>query len=177
VLVERLILFRYVVGAFVVRIPVSTAERMRIPEEIALATLKWRLERMSPGYRWVPVLKRYIEYLSARHRGRPEQRPSSLTWTPPVEGEGAGKGRGREVCGKVAEVLYDCHGEFEGFVLDECCEPYLVRSRDRGLGKIVLVACRENLTLCVRFCPDGRRIEGVTIRGEGEAGSEAYDTP
>ena len=165
--VERLILFRYVVGAFVVRIPVSTAERMRIPEEIALATLKWRTERMSPGNRWVLVLKRYIEYLSARLvaiGGDPESVPPSLTWTPPVEGEGAGKGR-REVCGKVAEVLYDCHGEFEGFVLDECCEPHLVRSRDRGLGKVVLVACREHLTLCVRFCPDGRRIEGVTIRG------------
>ena len=62
-------------------------------------------------------------------------------------------------------MLYDCHGEFEGFVLDECCEPHLIKSRDRGLGELVLVACRDNLTLCVRLCRDGDRIDGVVIRG------------
>jgi hypothetical protein len=168
-LVERLILWRYVTGAFVVRIPVTTGEKMRIPEEMTLAGMKWRLAHLSPGNRWVPVLKRYIEYLSARLiaiGGDPNSVPPSITWHPPVEGDGDGRGgRGRELCGKVAEVIYDCHGEFEGFVLDECCEPRLIRSRDRGLGELVLVACRENLTLCVRFCRGSDRIEGVTIRG------------
>jgi hypothetical protein len=164
---ERLILWRYVVGAFVVRIPVTTAAKMRIPEEMTLAGMKWRLEHLSPGNRWVPVLKRYIEYLSGRLvaiGGDPGSVPPSINWHPPIEGEGGGK-HGREVCGKVAEVLYDCHGEFEGFVIDECCEPHLIKSRDRGLGELVLVACRENLTLCVRLCRDGDKVEGVVIRG------------
>jgi hypothetical protein len=166
--VEKLILWRYVVGAFVVRIPVSTGEKMRIPEEMTLAGMKWRLEHLSPGNRWVPVLKRYIDYLSARLTaigGDPNSVPPSITWHPPIDETGGGGRFGREICGKVAEVIYDCHGEFEGFVLDECCEPRLIQSRDRGLGELVLVACRENLTLCVRFCRGSDRIEGVTIRG------------
>jgi hypothetical protein len=165
--VERPILWRYVVGAFVVRVPVSTGERMRIPEEMTLAIMKWRLHHISPGNRWTPVLKRYIEYISARLNGiggDADGVPPSLTWRPPIPGEGGGKEGEREVCGKVAEVLFDCHGAFEGFVLDECCEPRHIESRDRGLGELVLLACRENLTLCVRLCRKSDRIEGVTIR-------------
>jgi hypothetical protein len=54
-----------VVGSFVVRIPVSTAEQMRIPEAITLSIMKWRLANLSPGDRWAPVLQRYIAYCSA----------------------------------------------------------------------------------------------------------------
>jgi hypothetical protein len=50
----------------------------------------------------------------------------------------------------VAEVLFDCHGGFEGFVLDDCCERR-VASRERGVADLVL-----------RVCPDGR-IERLTV--------------
>jgi hypothetical protein len=169
-IIQRGILWRYVVGTFVVRIPVSTGEKMRIPEEMTLAIMKWRVAHLSPGNRWVPVLERYIKYCSARLDGiggDSSQVPASLTWTPPLPGEG-GKGRephGRELCGKVAEVRFDCHGAFEGFVLDECCERRLVESRERGVGALVVRACRENLTICLRLCPKTGRIEGLSIRG------------
>jgi hypothetical protein len=159
------ILWRYVVGSFVVRIPVSTTEAMLVPEEITLAIMKWRLANLSPGSRWAPVLERYIKYCSARVDGlggNSSQVPPSLTWTPPLPGEGGEPHEG-ELCGKVAEVLFDCHGEFEGFVLDDCCERRLVESRERGVADLVLRACRENLTVCVRFCPKTRRIEGLAI--------------
>jgi hypothetical protein len=162
---QRAILWRYVVGSFVVRIPVSTGERMLIPEAMTLAIMKWRLAHLSPGNRWAPVLERYIKYCAARLDGvggDSSQVPASLTWTPPLPGEG-GKGRG-PLCGKVAEVLFDCHGEFEGFVLDACCERRLVESRERGVADLVLRACRENLTVCVKLCPKTGRIEGLAIR-------------
>lgn len=167
---QRPALWRYVVGAFVVRIPVSTAAKMRIAEEMTLAGMKWRLAHLSPGNRWVPVLKRYIEYLSARLTaigGDPETVPPSLTWTPAAPGESGGRerGHGQMICGKVSEVLFDCHGAFEGFVLDECCKMHVVKSRDRGLGELVLLACRENLTLCVDWCREHGRIHEVVIRG------------
>jgi hypothetical protein len=165
--IERRILWRYVVGSFVVRIPVSTGEKMLIPEAMTLAIMKWRLAHLSPGSRWAPVLERYIKYCSARLDGvggDSSQVPPSLTWTPPLaDGGGKGGSHERELCGKVAEVLFDCHGAFEGFVLDDCCTRHLVESRERGVADLVLRACRENLTLCVRFCPNSRRIEGLAI--------------
>jgi hypothetical protein len=174
VVIQHLILWRYVVGTFVVRIPVSTGEKMRIPEAMTLAIMKWRLAHLSPGNRWAPVLERYIKYSSARLDGvggDSSQVPPSLTWTPPLTGDG-GKGRrphGREphgeLCGKVIEVLFDCHGELEGFELDECCgQRLLVESRDRGVADLVLRACRENLTVCVKLCPKTRRIESLATR-------------
>ena len=81
-MIQRAILWRYVVGSFVVRIPVSTGERMRIPEEMTLAIMKWRLAQLSPGNRWAPVLERYIKYCSARLDGiggDSSQVPPSLT--------------------------------------------------------------------------------------------------
>ncbi len=61
--------WRYVTGTFQVKIPVTTEEIMLRPEENTLAILKWRLQNMSPLYRWYPVLQRYIEYISARVDG------------------------------------------------------------------------------------------------------------
>jgi hypothetical protein len=168
VVIQREIMWRYVVGTFVVRIPVSTGERMLIPEYMTLAIMKWRLAHLSPGSRWAPVLERYIKYCSARLEGiggDPSQVPPSLTWKPPLPGEG-GKGTGRGeglLCGKVIEVLFDCHGTFEGFVLDDCCEHRRVPSRERGLADLVLRACHENLTVCVKLCPKTGRIEGLAV--------------
>jgi hypothetical protein len=164
---ERLIMWRYVVGSFVVRIPVSTGERMRNSEAMTLAIMKWRVAHLSPGSRWAPVLERYIKYCSARLDGiggDSSQVPASLTWTPPLPGE-EGDGHAHELvlCGKVAEVLFDCHGRFEGFVLDDCCRRRRVESRERAIADLVLRACRENLTVCVRLCRESSRIESLTI--------------
>ena len=96
VVVERPLLWRYVVGSFVVRIPVSTSEAMLVPESITLAIMKLRLAHLSPGNRWAPVLQRYIQYSSARLDGvggDSSQVPPSLTWVPPflTGGEQSGK--------------------------------------------------------------------------------------
>lgn len=164
--IERPITWRYVVGSFVVRIPVSTGERMRVPEAMTLAIMKWRLAHLSPGNRWAPVLERYIKYCSARLDGvggDASQVPASLTWVPPLTGEDHGP-RATQLCGKVVEVLFDCNGEFEGFVLDDCCERRPVQSRGRGVAEVILRACRANLTVCVTMCPNGKRIERLAIR-------------
>src|SRR5450432_518872 len=61
--------WRYVTGAFHVKIPVTTEDLLLGPEENTLAIMKARLAAMSPAYRWYPVLKRYIEYVSGRVDG------------------------------------------------------------------------------------------------------------
>ena len=168
-IVERAPLWRYVVGSFVVRIPVSTAEKMRIPDSITLAIMKWKLAHLSPGDKWTPVLQRYIAYWSAKLEGLdvdPTQIPASLTWVPPElkGGRGGQGGRGRgDICGKVVEVLFDCHGDFRGFVLDDCCERQVLESRERAIGELALRACGEDLRLCVRLCERTGQIEEIAV--------------
>ena len=164
VVIERANMWRYVVGSFVVRILVSTGESMRIPEAMTLAIMKWRLARLSPSSRWTLVLERYIKYCSARLDGiggDSLQVPASLTWTPPLPSEG---GNGRELCGRVAEVLFGCHGEFEGFVLDDCCKRYLVESCERDVADIVLRACHNNFTVCVMLYPETNLIKSLAVK-------------
>jgi len=164
--VERITQWRYVVGTFQIRIPVTTGDRILPSEETTLAIMKWRLEQMSPSNRWYPVLVRYIKYLSDRVDGLGGNSgavPPSLTFVPPLplhphQPE-------REHCGKVCEVLFDCHGEFAGFVLDDCCERHVFHSRARSIGDLALEACRYGLTLCVWVDgKDGERICKLAIK-------------
>ncbi len=61
--------WRYIVGTFAVRIPVTTRRVMLPLEENTLAIMKWRLLQMSPTNRWYPVLQRYIGYIAGRVEG------------------------------------------------------------------------------------------------------------
>jgi hypothetical protein len=164
VTVDQPAFFRQVVGSFIVRIPVSTGEAMLIPEQMTLAVMKWRMAHLSPGSRWHPVLDRYIKYCAARLEGiggDPSAVPASLDWHPELRTPH--RDDDDAVSGKVVEVLFDCHGEFEGFVLDECCRRRVVHNRERAVGELALRAARENLTLCVRFCPESARVESITV--------------
>jgi Pro-kumamolisin, activation domain len=61
--------WRYVTGAFQVKIPVAGDEALLAKEETTLAILKWRVQHMSPVYRWYPVLQRYLSYVAGRVDG------------------------------------------------------------------------------------------------------------
>jgi hypothetical protein len=140
--------WRYVVGTFQVKIPVTTSEVMLRPDEDALAVMKWRLQQMLPTNRWYLVLQRYIAYLSARVQGLGGD-PSAIPPSP----DGAPKdGRAPDLVsytGHVVEVIYDCFGRLEGFVLGECCDTRAFRSRECAIGETVLRACKEHLLLTV----------------------------
>lgn len=159
--VATVIRWRYVIGTFQVHIPVMTADKILPAEETTLAIMKWRLGQTPSTDRWYPVLVRYIGYLSARVDGlggNAATIPASLTWVPPslqapcVE---------QEFTGKICEVHFDCHGDFNGFVLDDCCESHVFHSRARRVGELALKACREELLVSV-FAD--RRRSGRIIR-------------
>ena len=144
-------IWRYVVGNFAVSIPVVTGETMLLPEENTLAIMKWRLLQMSPGNRWYKVLERYISLIAARVDGLGG---NSDSIEPSPTGVHIKPGPGldedvREYRGKVCEVLYDCFGEFEGFVLRDCRTSRSFHTRLHGIETVVLRACREGLTLLV----------------------------
>ena len=46
-------------------------------------------------------------------------------------------------------VLFDCFGDFEGFVLSDCHGAHTFRTRQREIGEIALRACKERLLLSV----------------------------
>ena len=127
---NMLLNWRYVTGSFQVKIPVGEDAKLLRPDENVLAILKWRLEQFAPSYRWRPVVKRLIGYLSGRiigFGGDPGTIKPSPTGLPvaPGGGHGAGHGTGHgtghggEICwrGKVTGVIYDMFGDFEAFRL------------------------------------------------------------
>jgi hypothetical protein len=155
--------WRYVTGTFQVTIPVASDSALLLPEETTLAILKWRLDHMEPASRWRPVLERYLDYVSGRvggFGGDPDAIGPSLTGP-------AGKFRaeGARFRGKVCEVVFDCFGDLEGFVLEACGRerrPY--RCRERALADLLLRACRDRVTVEVVVDQhDHDRIRGIVI--------------
>jgi hypothetical protein len=111
-----------VTGAFQVRIPVTVKSVMLRPEEDTLAILKWRLQEVSPINRWHPVLARYASYVAGRVDGLGGDSgsiPPSPGGAPAGQGRPPKPGHGhvREFTGKVAAVVYDRFGDFDGFEL------------------------------------------------------------
>jgi hypothetical protein len=161
-----LIRWRYVIGTFQVHVPVLTGAQILPSEETTLAIMKWRLQQWPSADRWYPVLLRYIDYLSGRVDGlggNAAAIPPSLTYIPPAFQQ---EGETQEFTGNVCEVLFDCRGDFEGFVLEPCCGPTRVfRSRARRIGELALRACRDELTVSV-FADrrESERIVRISVR-------------
>jgi hypothetical protein len=151
--------WRYVVGTFQVKIPVTTSEVMLRPEENTLAIMKWRLTQLKAANRWRPVLERYISYIAARIDGLGGDSTSIEPSPNGVPPEGHGKPSKHEYAGKVCEVLFDCFGDFEGFVLSDCCGTRTFKTRQHGIGEVVLRACKERLRLSVYT--DHRQEHGI----------------
>jgi hypothetical protein len=142
--------WRYVVGTFAVRIPVTTAKTILPLEENTLAIMKWRLNQMSPTNRWYPVLERYILYISDRINGLGgnassiEPSPYGTPALPPHKEELC------ELTGKVVGLIYDRFGDFEGFyLLTEEGHEKMFRSREREIEQLVRTAWLDRMVITV----------------------------
>jgi hypothetical protein len=158
--------WRYVVGTFALKIPVATGATMLFPEENTLAIMRWRLQQTSLASRWYPVLERYISLIAARVDGLGGNSGSILpspTGAPPRL---PAKRHEKEYHGKICEVLFDCFGDFEGFVLRDCHRDHYFRTREHGIEMLVLRACQEQMRLCVTVDEEcGERIIRLAVRG------------
>jgi hypothetical protein len=63
---------------------------------------------------------------------------------------------GRSYTGKVCEVIYDRFGDFESFSIESGCERHSFKSREKGIGEIVLRACCERIVVTVYVEPPPR---------------------
>jgi len=150
--------WRYVVGTFQVKIPISNEEAMLLPEENTLAILKWRLQSKSPVDRWYPVLQRFISYVEGRVQGSggdPTKVPPSPTGFGHRPKPGHGKGGechpgSEEFTGKIEGIIYDRFGDFEGFLLrtEHGCERCF-RSREHKVEELVRAAWIERTVISV----------------------------
>jgi len=134
-----------------VTIPVGSDDALLLPEETTLAVLEWRREHMSPANRWQPVLAKYVGYVRDRVDGFGGDAAGvkpSLQGVPRPHvpwGRPAKTHRGR-----VEEVIYDCFGDLEGFVLAGCCSEHEVfECRGSELGSLLLRACKDDLRVAV----------------------------
>jgi len=163
---EKLAYERYIVGSFQVKIPVSTREAMLPAEETTLAILKARLEAFPTTNRWYPVLLRYISQIAGRVDGlggNANSIPPSLGGYRPGTLHGGEKLE--KFTGKVCEVLFDCFGDFNGFVLEDCCEHRAFENRARDIGDLTLRALRERLTLMVVTAGKDHKIVRLVVKG------------
>lgn len=155
--------WRYITGSFQVKIPVSTAHLILPAERDTLAIFKWRLAQTSLTNRWHPVLARYVDLLAARVRGLggdPDAVPPSPEGAPRPDGK---PDKHHLVEGTVLEVVYDCTGRLEAFVVGGCCHRHALYACEPALGDLLLTAMRRRLRVAVETC-DGHRVERVMLR-------------
>ena len=158
-----------VLGSFQLTIPVRLGDVL-LPREIRkLAALRYVAEAIPAGDRWYPVFVRYLEQIANKVRGLGGD-PSSVKPSLDDPEHPVPDPAPRLECfaGKVCEVVYDCFGEFEGFVLDSCDARHSFRTKERGIEEIVRRACRERTTVAV-FCErgKGRRIRRLVLQCGG----------
>lgn len=118
-----LVNWRRVLGAFQINLRISTKQNLLAPEEHRLSLFRWIAENVLPQSRWYPVMQRYITQLAGRvsgFGGNPGTIIPSQSGNIPGQPAGGAKEHHKrhEVTGKVASVVYDHFGDFEGFTLE-----------------------------------------------------------
>jgi hypothetical protein len=142
---EPLIRWRQVIGSFQVSMPVRTREVMLDPEERLLAVLKWIEKSVPPTDRWSPVFTRYVQVIADRVKalgGDPDKIQPSPSGNGHVK---PGPESHISFVGRIAEVVYDRFGEFEGFALDTEEGLRSFSSEEEELGHLVRDAWEDRL--------------------------------
>jgi hypothetical protein len=128
-----------------------------------LSVLKHIALAIPEDNRWFPVFERYLGELGDRVRalgGDPDTiEPSSTGRGGREDHEEPGRPErpGREqFTGRVRELVYDCDGGFDGFVLDDCGESRFFRGCERSLEDVVRRACRDRSKVTVYVRRDDR---------------------
>jgi Zinc carboxypeptidase len=145
---------RKVLGAFRMTTVVSRGEPLLSRLVRNLAVLRYIFQAIPASDSWHPVFDRYISQLGEQVKGLgvdPAQIPPSVD-DPGIPGHGRPHPHRDIHCttGKVSEVIFNCFGDFEGFVLESCAEVRRFRSLEAAIGELVLRACRERLWISVR---------------------------
>lgn len=153
--VERRPESRRVLGTFQISIPVQSRQALLEPEERLLSVLRWILQSIPPGDRWYPAFHRYVEEIANRVRGLggdPARIPPSPTgqWERPTPRPGEYEPEAQiTLSGKVAGLIYDRFGDFEGFILDTLHGDRDFRSREHEIEDLARRAWTQRIAVTV----------------------------
>jgi hypothetical protein len=157
---------RKVLGAFRVTVAVKVGEPLLGKAVRNLAVLKYILQAIPPSSSWHPVFVRYIGQLGDQV-GDLGVDPELVPVSADDPGIPVRPYSGEVDCqtGKIAEVIFDCFGDFQGFALETCDGRFRYASREKGIAELVLRACRERLTISVCVKKASReRIHEIIVR-------------
>lgn len=157
---------RRVLSAFRMTVVVKAGDPLLEKVVRNLAVLKFIQQAIPAADSWNPVFARYIGQFSDKLSGLgidpvlilPSQDDPGIPGRPH---------RPKEHCftGKVAEVIFDCFGDFTGFILDTCEASHHFRTADPGIGELVLRVCKERLLISVCAEDGGKeRIRSIVVQ-------------
>ena len=153
-----IIRWRRIVGSYQITIPVRTKEVMVERDTRLLSVLRWILQSIPTDDRWYQVFSRYVDLMGDRVGalgGDPDYVEPSPDGSGGVRGEGDGgdHGTGEErrhhFDGKITGIIYDCFGDFEGFVLDCCGSEIVFAAREHRIEALAMIAWRERIAVTV----------------------------
>lgn len=137
-----------VIGTFQFNILVKTSQDILPNANRNFSVLKHIAEAIPVENRWYPVFQKYLEELGDRIRGfggNPDEIPPLYTGDE-IEEERPKK---HQFTGKISQILYDCFGDFEGFILDLCPGERRFNSKEKAMEQIITRACCERITVTV----------------------------
>lgn len=154
---------RRVLGGFQVNVSVKSGEPLLRKLVRNLAVLRYIFQAIPVADSWHPVFERYLSQLGDQIAGLgvdPSLIPASPD-DPGLPGDRQLEKR-RRITGKVREVIFDCFGDFKGFVLESCSDDHYIRSDEKGVAEIVLRACHKRCTVTV--CLGERGLQAVIVQ-------------
>ncbi len=112
--------WRRVRGSFQISIPVRTKDVILEAEEQLLSIFRWIEQSVPATDRWYRVFERYVQQIAQRVQGLggdPDLIVPSPTgqWRQPKQPSGEAR---VGFTGKIAGLIFDRFGDFEGFILD-----------------------------------------------------------
>jgi hypothetical protein len=153
-----LIRWRRIVGTYQITVPVRSKEVILITETRLLSVLRWILKAIPTDNRWYLVFSRYVGLIADRVRGLGGD-PSAVVPSPDGSGGEPGAGQASEpgptqsYDGKITGLIYDCFGDFNGFLLDDCSAEIKFFAREHQIESLARIAWRRRIAITVVTTP------------------------
>jgi hypothetical protein len=145
----QIIEWRRVSGAFQLTVPVKVKGILLAPEERDLSVLRWIGEAIPRQSRWHLVFRRYLEQIAERVKAFGGD-PDGILPSPTGDGGHKHPPEKHKACtGKIAGLIFDRFGDFEGFLLDTDDGERKFLSRERDVAELAERVWRDRLRITV----------------------------